>query len=369
MPTVDQVLQGLTTIEETVFQTHSFLVTYERHEGVHLSDSLMAGQLPARWTQAFYRDRWYTERRFTRPFTGTYEKGIVKTRVHVPAQPSIHVLKDGVVLEWDQSRNTAKILAFSESGNLYSGLHYTRNLSLDAPKYVARAGDVELAEMRKINRDETDLPFLPEFLRSNRSNYRVLPQQETINGTSCWIVEWPGMDRIAVDPDRGFAIIQRRYSWGPEKPTRVEVTNSDHRQVKPGLWLPYQQQETRYASIVADPKEMWGKAAVKSRYTVQTMRFDDLDDIFFQVKLTPKTRVHDMVRSIQYESAGDSTDPFEEAIAEVLVQAQSARARRVWKGILVGSQLVLFFFITAVVYRRYRTRRGHYGKYSSPSLG
>lgn len=348
-PSIAEVLEGLQRIEQTVFETKSFYVKYERDEVVKLLNPGIGGLLPAQWTQAFYRDKWYSERRFTRPEIIELPTG---ARSEVPAAPSIQVLKDGIVLEWDQASQPVVIHEIRKFSNLYGGLNYTRNLSLDAPKYIAQAGKVELAAMRAVDKDNTCLPFLPEYLRANRNKYNVLPQPEMINGIECWILEWPGMDRIAVDAQRGFAIIRRSYSWAPGKPLQVEVTNSDHRQVKPGLWLPFQQHETRYASIVAQPQANWGKPELRARYTVQAMRFDDLDDAFFQVKLPPKMKVFDAVRGFNYEVEGNTHEPFAEAIAAATAKQQAAKGVKWdWKWFGFGIVAAIIVAATVVVYK------------------
>lgn len=346
-PTIDDVVAGLQKIEKALFETQSFMIQYERDSVVNMLESSPTGLLTAKWTQAFLHDKWYSERTFTRPTSGPPAKG--KLRVEIPAKPTVQVLKLGFVLQWDQSPQSVVIRQFNENSNLYSGLNYTRNLSLDAPKYIARAGNVDLATMRRVNKDNADLPFLPEFLIANISKYRMSAAPQTINGVTCWVIEWPGMDAIAVDPDRGYAIIHRSYCWAPGKQRRVEVTNSAHQQVKPGLWLPFQQEEIRFASIVQDSEAAWGKPVSRSHYQVHRLQFDELNDTFFSVKLPQKTRVFDATRDFTYEVAGNA-DPFAEAITEVLANRQPSVS---WTTVaVIGGAMGLVFTAAFLIYRR-----------------
>jgi hypothetical protein len=271
----------------------------------------------------------------------------------IPAAPTTEVVKERFLLEWDQANSSAILNQFEDGRNIYSGLYYTRNLSLDAPKYIAKANGADVAAMRAIPQiaDWVALPYLPEFLQANRRQYKVLPRPEKIDGSLCWVVEWPGMDRFWVDPQRGWVIPRRQYCWGPGKPMRFEFRHRDYREVKPGLWLPYGQSEYHYASVVAEKEALWGQVTARCEYTVQSLAFDNVADSFFDVKLPPGTRVLDIARQFRYAtSEKQGTDPFAAAIE------QATRAKR---GILVPWALggVTLVLVALLVYRIRRVKK------------
>lgn len=309
-PTLEQIVEGIERMEKMFFESESLLIRYERVEAKDLMPSQFSGGfLLAEWSLAYKGSKWFNERRFTRP---------MKTKESmVEAAPKTQIVKDRFWLEWKQEFKSAGIDRFNEGGNIYGGLYYTRNLSLDAPKHIAKSNGADIAVLRKIEsyKDDLALPFLPEFLRENKAHYKVLPTPEKVDGALCWVVEWPGMDQFWVDPEHGFAIPRRIYCWSPDKPRRFEFHHHDYREVKPGLWLPFAQDEYIYASIIAERQQLWGNIAAQCKYRVHSLEFDHVPDSLFEVKLPPGTRVIDMARGFQY-TVSDNSDPFSGPIDE-----------------------------------------------------
>lgn len=311
-PTLDDIAAGLQAIENGFFQAQSMRLRFERPAvEVLLPKSLASGELPCEWTVAYGDKRWFLEQRFTEPSKSK--------ELWIPAEPQKWVIDDAFLLDWTESAKFAAITDFEGSRAVHSALQYTSNLSLDAPKYIAEASrhPDALDKMRRRFNSFVDLPFLPEFLRENRSKYRVRPQPESADGASCWIVEWPGMDAFAVDPDRGFAVVRRTYHFGPGEPPRVTIHNSDYRQVRPGLWLPYRQVVERYGDVRGDPRALWGKVVARETYLVRELEFDSIGDDQFAVQLPPGTKVIDEVRGLTYK-VGDANqaDPFDFPVIE-----------------------------------------------------
>jgi hypothetical protein len=335
-PTLDDIIQGLEQSERKFFESKSVLIRYERTQAKDVTpSSYSGGPLLAEWTFAYLGNNWYNKRRFTQPKKNE--------KVNVSGKPKTQVIRDRLVLEWNEDSSHANLGSVDKENtipNLYAGLIYTRNLSLDAPKYIAKAIGADITEIRKIrsNMDYTALPFLPEFLRENKSKYKVLAAREEIDGRPCWIVEWPGMDRFWVDPSRGYAVPRRIYCWGPGKPRRFEFRNSAYREVKAGLWLPFALTEYIYASIHAEREAIWGKITAQVEYHVHSLEFDHVSQDLFDVRLPPGTRVTDMVRDFQYTASGEKdADPFDEAISA----AKQLRHKPLLRGwILVGAALV-----------------------------
>jgi hypothetical protein len=309
-PTIDHVLDAWQRTEDQFFGCDSFAVLYERTRADVLEpSSVFSGSLLAKWRWGHKGDIWLLERQFTHPFSNE--------DITVPAKPKLTTARDQLVFELERDTRIATLTEFDLGRNMYSGLYFTENVFLDAPKYIARSyglGD-RVDQVREEYPDEAGLPFLPQFVRDNRANYTVHPDPQIVDGVPCWVVEWPGMDRIWVDTARGCAVPRRRYCWGPGKPMRIEVLNTDYREVNPGLWLPMRQVVNQYASIVGDPAPLWGTAVTRLQYEVSSIEFDGVSDDFFAVDLEPGTRVYDMVREIQYTVRGsEQGDPFDTAI-------------------------------------------------------
>jgi hypothetical protein len=303
-PSLRDIVDGLERQEKLLFENRSLLIRYELTKTADVTRTRFSGGLIfAEWILAYRGDKWFIERRYNEPATEAL------------AGPMTQLLRDGLLLEWRSGSRSATLGHFDSGGNLYAGLCYTQNLSLDAPRYIAKAGGGDIASIRQIPSlaDHVNLPFLPEFLRVHQSQYQVLPTPQEVDGAPCWVVSWPGMDRFWVDTRRGFAIPRRIYNWGPGKPVRYELRHSDYREVKPGLWLPFTQIEDKYASIIAERKELWGQVAARSEYRLRAVEFNRLPEGFFFVKLPEGTRVIDMVRHSQYTVTTTNSDPFFQA--------------------------------------------------------
>lgn len=329
-PTVAQVIDGIARTERLFFDNASLLVRYERTKAEDVVPTSYSGGFSlAEWTMAYRGSKWFAERRFTEP---------KKTeKVWIPAEPLTQIIKGGALVEWTQYGRSAVIDHFDLGRNFYGGLFYTRNLSLDCPAHVAKANNADIAVIRKEYPDDADLPFLPAFLREHSDRYSVQPGAEDVDGAPCWVVEWPGMDRIWVDPQKQFAVRRRHYCWGPGKPARFEFLNRDYREVKPGLWLPFTQVEEKYASILAEKESLWGQVAARCEYRLNVAEFDNVKESQFDVKLPPGTRVVDMVRGFKYAVSGDKdSDPFTAEIEEARKRLDQP-SRRAWGWLLAAN--------------------------------
>lgn len=342
-PTIDQVIAAWDSLEKRFFGASSFLLVYERTNSRDVTASLASGSLlPAVWRFAHKGDQWLVERQFTKPYESK--------KIHVPAEPKTEVVRKNLILEDTPENRRALLMAFDLGQNIYGGLFYTINLSLDAPKFIASSNGVgdKMDEIRRRYADDLDFPFLPDFLRQNRSYYRVLPTAEEVDGKKCWVVEWPGMDRIWVDPLLGYAARRRAYCWGPGKALKLEIFNKDYRNVGNGLWLPFAQIVDKYASVVAENPSIWGKVTCITEYKVESIEFDKLTDAFFDIHLPPGTVVLDQVRHFEYVVPdAELADPFANAIHDVRIAT-----RPWWAYLLIAINLGVLVFIMLAIYIR-----------------
>lgn len=66
----------------------------------------------------------------------------------------------------------------------------------------------------------------------------VRPQQELVQERWCHVLEWPGLDVLWIDVERGFSVLQREL-FQPDKGTLDQrIHTGDHRELEPGIWVP-----------------------------------------------------------------------------------------------------------------------------------
>lgn len=342
-PTVEEVINGIRKAEKLLFESESMLMRYEMTNGETVVSGA-ADLLPIEWIFAYRGNKWFVQSRFTHPYQ---TKDLL-----VSGLPVICLIKNKNVLDWRQESN-AVLSDLGLGRNIYMGLDYISNLSLNGPKYIAKSLEIEnrMDEIRKLYRQYVDLPFLPDFLVENQSRYEVLSTPETVANTECWVLEWPGMDRIWTDPKHGFCVVRRAYSWGPGKPLRYDILNSDYKEVKPGLWLPFTQKQDRYFSPEFEDPKRAGKIKVIANYKLREIQFDKLTDAFFDIKLPTDTRVFDRIRNFKYTVSDDNSDPFAFSIVQGMNDLKPTN--RIWW--VAINVLVIIVIVIALFALRRRT--------------
>ena len=348
-PTLKEVIDGIERTEQLLFKNKSLLIRCERTKSRNIEKPGPSPIALAEWTLASKGNKWYFETRFTEPQ--------VKGDLVIPARSTVLVIKDGVIVEWEQDSEQAFVRPFDLGSNSFSGLYFTSNLSIDAPRYIVDSNGANLSAVREYWPDQVGLPFLPEFLRQNQGSYHVGPVREKVDGVDCWLVEWPGMDRFFVAPQLGFAIPRREYCFGLGKPLKIGFHHRDYREVRPGLWLPFSQTENRYCPL-SEPAALWGKVASESEYQLNAIEFDNVPDSLFDIKLPQGTVVYDRVRDFSYSvSDASQDDPFNAAIAEARKRGSAFTLRRLL--LFVGGVVVILMIVTYLYrFRRDRMKSG-----------
>ncbi|MGC8639201.1 MAG: hypothetical protein ACP5XB_04905 [Isosphaeraceae bacterium] len=72
-----------------------------------------------------------------------------------------------------------------------------------------------------------------------KGEYSIAPAPSQVDGKKCILLERPGLDKVWIDPSRGYALLKREWNWAKGKPLKVRITNSELREESKGLWLPY----------------------------------------------------------------------------------------------------------------------------------
>jgi hypothetical protein len=332
-PSLEEITTGLQTAEKLLFENASILIRYKRSGSKTINPPGPGSLVLAEWVLAMRDGKCRVDT--------TFKEDVVTPRYTIPAKTRVNLIRDKFNLEWSPADGSAVLSATEAGRNIYSFWYYTRNLSMNAPRYIARSIGAEgkLDEADPMLADEVGLPFLPDFLVANQSSYRVLPEPEVLLGQKCWRVEWPGVDSFLVDPARGYAIPHRAFAWSPGKPTRLEFTNSDYRMVKPGLWLPYFQVELRFYNPRTEDPKMAGKVKHRSEYELLEIAFDTVPDALFDVQLPVGTQVFDAPRNFAYAVDDESADPFSLPIAQGLKQLERPKVLWLWTNVCIVAGL------------------------------
>lgn len=74
------------------------------------------------------------------------------------------------------------------------------------------------------------------------AKYRLVEKPEELDGVKCWVVENPGVDRIWLDPARGWTVLRRQFSDRKLGGLVLDVRIREVREVAAGIWMP-----TRYS--------------------------------------------------------------------------------------------------------------------------
>jgi hypothetical protein len=129
--------------------------------------------------------------------------------------------------------------------------------------------------------DSTEPYRLDELIPSGK--YAV-EGEAVVEGEPCVVLARPGIDRLWIAKDRGWAIVRREWYWSAGGPLKRRFVNRDFREVAPGVWIPY------VASM-----EIHGKAGAKVG-TLKATVLDavaDVPDDWFKPDFPKGTRIND----------------------------------------------------------------------------
>jgi hypothetical protein len=152
-------------------------------------------------------------------------------------------------------------------------------------------------DLKRATDDREERSWLPHAFA--RQPYRVLDEQELVDGDWCHVVVAPESDKLWLAAKRGFVVKQREFRWAPGKPMRVRIRNLDLEEVKPGLWLP-QRSVAEYYGPLDEPRET-GKVILTQTLHVEKLEIDPpLPDSFFRLTFPPGTYVIDAIKKGSY---------------------------------------------------------------------
>jgi len=342
VPTIDDIINGIKSSENLFFQLDSFMVHCERIRSEDITPSRFGGGYTnVAFIVAKKDAKWFTSKAFTEVGQVGADGLNMVGGVWTPLEPQISVLKNRLLLEWVQYGERASVDLFANSNNVHQCFDYFRHMGWNASRRMVEAdgGNYEVLLAIPALGDHLDHPFLPEFLEQNKRRYIVHPTREYVDGFLCWVVEYPGMDKLWIDTKHGYAVRKRIYHWGPGKPRKFAILNQDWKEVSPGLWLPHKQIVDKYASIVSEDSKIWDQVTARMYYEVKEILIDDVPDSLFEVSLPVGTRVTDFVRDVQYTIWDPNTDPF----AGPIELASGSNRWIVFRALSIIAGSVMFF--------------------------
>ena len=336
-----QIIEGVCSYERNLFQrTDEFRIGLKSHVK-DITPSKKERVLAAGWQLARKGDLWYTEVNGVEGRNGR----------------EIQIAKRGKLFEWTTSDPFCFVHDFDNGWNFFQEWGYFQRLGLDIYRSVAETNQIDYQKLLTMNGNRgyhaaLAHPMLPHCLEINKGKYVVRPDKEELDAAFCWVVEYPGVDKLWIDPDRGFVVRKRIYHFGFGKPVWRAIHNSNYREIKPGLWVPFTQTEDVYANIEQQPQSLWGKVIQQITYEVDYFDLSTVDDSLFSPPVKPGVMVSDSSRKMEYRISEAGSDPFAGPIA-IGIRRRGVSIQ------LIACIVALICLTATLLWRRLRTRGAH----------
>jgi hypothetical protein len=201
--------------------------------------------------------------------------------------------------------------------------------SIGSPFYDGRHLDVwrRIRGRTKQTAAQFTAPYPFSLIPALESGQYALSTSETeINGIRSVLLERPGLDKIWLAPEFGYAVVQREWNWGVDEPLMMRYVNSDFKQVADGIWLPMTVQRQAFADPVRYPDHEGQLHFVNSCKVVE-MRANDVPDELFTIKPIPGSTAIDNTKATAFgrpvyisyvigETAEQTQENLERRVAE-----------------------------------------------------
>lgn len=210
-----------------------------------------------------------------------------------------------------------------------------------------------------------NLWFYPHCIRpippTNKSMYHLLPKMETVDGTQCYVLDYPGNDRLWVDMKLG-GVLRRRDRYASPGPPRWRYEFQDYREVLDGLYVPFKGVLTYFGSA-KDPAVFRNKPVLVLTVSVDQIELNDANDSDFEVEIKPGTTI--VVDGEVRQVRGDQTQLLSEFAKLAEGIAAKSRPTTMQRSPLFWSLVVLntvVFFVMAYYFIRAFRKRDRYRK-------
>jgi len=198
---------------------------------------------------------------------------------------------------------------------------------------------------------ETDQPY--QLDRLIPSGAYDLVGEETVDGLHCLILSRPGLDRLWLAKDRGWAIVRREWRWSLDGPLKRRIDNRDFREISPGIWIPYKGVMEIFGHPATRPNQRVGQL----RATVMLAEAD-VAAAWFEPDF-PKGTIIDDVESGERSAFGMEGQSLDSAFARAAHLGPAFRAEPWWLRLQtwVSGFLILVGVLAIRSGRRWMSRR------------
>lgn len=256
--------------------------------------------------------------------------------------------------EWDvwrdrvtsQKRRDSILIYPNLLPQCYNRSTYTDNLFMDCYQDLefTSPSDVQPDHPEVKRPSDSNYLKLPGMVEENLAKYKLRPRLEAIDGFSCHVLEWPGIDIIWLDAAHGFVARKRQFSFD-SKHLALTWLSRDLTEYAAGFWLPKTQHLDRYTSPHDRLED--GPPKLRSRYVTRLLKadFTPKGDDFFKVPIAEGERllVGDTVRNITYWRHPNGTDPVQNVLHDVTTRTRSHKMSYLLlvNGVIIGLIMIV----------------------------
>jgi hypothetical protein len=129
-------------------------------------------------------------------------------------------------------------------------------------------------------------PYMLLDIATNEDFREVRAEQDLCDGRWCHVLECPGYMRLWIDAGRGFVLMARETINTTNGALIERIESLDHREFRPGVWLPTRFHNLQYDHKAKDPAAR-GRKTLDSYLHVRQTRVNDVEDELFEYKPPP----------------------------------------------------------------------------------
>ncbi len=195
----------------------------------------------------------------------------------------------------------------------------------------------------------TERYALPGALVDYKSEFKLRPKLEVVDGAPCHVLERPGRDVLWIDAARGSCLMRREYFREKEGVRLETVVFGSLKSLRPDFWFPTKASLDVYTTP-SDPKEIREKVAYHQDFNVESVDVKPLDDSDFKaVQPSPGMMIYDDHTQSHFKWQPDGKTPFDQTIAESREWTNDSKRFRL---LLKISVVILLTISLVVVFRR-----------------
>jgi hypothetical protein len=215
------------------------------------------------------------------------------------------------------------------------------------------------------DRADQDNSFLyPHCIRPGifSDTYRVLTDQEYVNGCWCHVLDLPYKDKIWVDVERGCAMVRRETYSGSKTDVikLIALSASSLMHVKDGLWAPMKATVDFYPGMKALPEKR-NEPYLRYDVDVNQILINESTEQDIRLDIPTGTIVNDRNQK-SYQLDGTNVQLLEH-YAQLSRTISNARN---YKKIILWVNILIVIFGIAYFFYRYQRRGRHGGSKAGP---